>query len=155
MSQTFDDVDAPDDPPALGWVLDEQRGSLPYALVHGEDGGSYLAANASSVNIRFPIILSDTGTGSPNGNHGRGMGLDLGGAWQSGPLTAGLSLQNIVNTFKWDVNNMYTQGMTEKFNANTRTSTRTPWRKVSTLTGAARDSVDRVVSPLKIDPTAT
>ena len=77
------------------------------ALVHGEDGGSYLAANASSVNIRFPIILSDTGAGSPNGNHGRGMGLDLGGAWQSGPLTAGLSLQNIVNTFRWDASSFF------------------------------------------------
>jgi len=71
------------------------------ALVHGEDGGSYLTANASEINVRFPMILSDTGAGS-SANHGRGFGIDIGGAWQSGPLTAGLALQNIVNTFKWD-----------------------------------------------------
>ena len=77
------------------------------ALVHGEDGGSYLTANASEVNIRFPLILSDTGSGSSTANHGRGVGIDLGGAWQSGPLTTGLALQNIVNTFNWDASGFF------------------------------------------------
>ncbi len=77
------------------------------ALVHGEDGGSFLAANASSVSIRFPLIVSDTGSASSTANHGRGIGLDVGAAWQSGPLTAGLSLQNIVNTFRWDANTFF------------------------------------------------
>jgi hypothetical protein len=77
------------------------------ALVHGEDGGSFLSANATQVSIRFPLIVSDTGAGSSTGNHGRGMGLDIGAAWQSGPLTAGLAVQNIVNTFKWDASGFF------------------------------------------------
>ncbi len=36
MSQTLYDPAADETPPALGWVLDEHRGSLPYALIHGE-----------------------------------------------------------------------------------------------------------------------
>ncbi len=77
------------------------------ALVHGEDGGSFLSANASEVIIRFPLIVSDTGGGASTGNHGRGMALDLGAAWQSGPLTAGLALQNLINTFKWNASSLF------------------------------------------------
>ena len=76
------------------------------ALVHGEDGGSYLTANASEINVRFPVIMSDTGANS-SANHGTGFGLDIGGAWQSGPLTAGLALQNLVNTFRWDASSFF------------------------------------------------
>ena len=36
MSQTSYDALEDEAPPALGMVLDEQRGSLPYALIHGE-----------------------------------------------------------------------------------------------------------------------
>ena len=36
MSQTFIEPPAGDVPPALGMILDEERGSLPYALIHGE-----------------------------------------------------------------------------------------------------------------------
>lgn len=37
MSQTFfDDPEDAESPAALGMVLDEERGSLPYALIHGE-----------------------------------------------------------------------------------------------------------------------
>ena len=63
--------------------------------MHGEDGGSYLAANASEINVRFPVIMSDTGGAGSSPSHGHGLGLDIGGAWQSGPLTAGLALQNL------------------------------------------------------------
>lgn len=35
MTSTFFD-EPPEHPPALGMVLDDQRGSLPYALIHGE-----------------------------------------------------------------------------------------------------------------------
>ena len=36
MCETADDVLADEQPPALGIVLDQERGSLPYALIHGE-----------------------------------------------------------------------------------------------------------------------
>lgn len=119
-----------------------------------KDAGSTVSSSPLDVSVNMLAIASDTGGPKDLPSRGTGYGVDIGAAWVGGPLKVGLVVHDIVNTFKWDVNNMYAQGMTEKFNANTRTSTRTPWRKVSTLTGAARDSVDRVVSPLKIDPTA-
>ena len=89
------------------------------ALVHGEDGGSYLAANASEINVRFPVIMSDTGGGSSSPSHGHGLGLDIGGAWQSGPLTAGLALQNVVNTFKWDASGFFYKPINGYYSADT------------------------------------
>jgi hypothetical protein len=89
------------------------------ALVHGEDGGSYLAANASEINVRFPMIMSDTGGASSSANHGTGFGLDIGGAWQSGPLTAGLALQNIVNTFRWDASSFFYKPINGYYGADT------------------------------------
>jgi hypothetical protein len=93
------------------------------ALVHGEDGGSYLTANASEINVRFPMIMSDTGGASSSANHGTGFGLDIGGAWQSGPLTAGLALQNIVNTFRWDASSFYYKPIDGYYGADTSYST--------------------------------
>ena len=89
------------------------------ALVHGEDGGSYLAANASEITVRFPMIMSDTGGTSSSANHGTGFGLDIGGAWQSGPLTAGLALQNIVNTFRWDASSFLYKPINGYYGADT------------------------------------
>lgn len=88
------------------------------ALVHGQDGGSYLTANASEINVRFPTIMSDTGASS-SPNHGTGFGLDVGGAWQSGPLTAGLALQNIVNTFRWDASGFFYKPINGYYGADT------------------------------------
>lgn len=89
------------------------------ALVHGQDGGSYLSANASEINVRFPLIMSDTGGAASSANHGHGIGLDVGGAWQGGPLTAGLVLQNIVNTFRWDASGFFYKPINGYYSADT------------------------------------
>src|SRR5204863_2539982 len=36
-----------------------------------------------------------------------GVGVDVGAAWSSGALAVGASLQNLINTFQWNVNEMY------------------------------------------------
>ncbi|HEX8851644.1 MAG TPA: DUF5723 family protein [Gemmatimonadaceae bacterium] len=77
------------------------------ALVHGEDRGSMLSASSSQIDLRFPLVLSDTGNSSSIGNHGSGVGLDLGAAWDSGPLTASVAVLNVVNTFRWDASSFY------------------------------------------------
>jgi hypothetical protein len=76
------------------------------ALLLGEDAGSTLGANPLSLDVQFPIIQSDT---SVNGypQRGHGIGVDIGAAWSSGPLFVGATLQNFVNTFRWDVDQMY------------------------------------------------
>ena len=76
------------------------------ALLLGEDAGSQLDANPLALDVQFPIIQSDTSlNGMPQRGHG--VGIDVGAAWQSGPLAIGASIQNLVNTFKWNVNEMY------------------------------------------------
>jgi hypothetical protein len=76
------------------------------ALLLGEDAGSQLDANPLALNVQFPIIQSDTSlNGMPQ--RGRGVGLDVGAAWEFGPFAAGATIQNLINTFKWDVNQMY------------------------------------------------
>lgn len=76
------------------------------ALVLGEDAGSVLQANPLTVDMRFPIIQSDTSFDRVP-QHGHGIGVDVGAAWQSGPLAAGVTIQNFVNTFRWDLSQMY------------------------------------------------
>lgn len=76
------------------------------ALLLGEDAGSQLQANPLALNVQFPIIQSDTSFNRVP-QHGHGIGVDVGAAWQSGPLAAGVTVQNFVNTFRWDVSQMY------------------------------------------------
>jgi len=108
------------------------------ALVHGQDAGSFLSANASQISVDFPLIVSDTGGGNTSANHGHGIGLDLGAAWQSGPLTAGLALQNIVNTFRWDASSMYYKPMSAYYGADTSYSQSSGALPIETATGPER-----------------
>lgn len=76
------------------------------ALLLGEDAGSQLDASPLALDVKFPIIQSDTSlSGMPK--RGQGVGVDLGAAWSSGPLAVGATIQNFVNTFKWNVDEMY------------------------------------------------
>ncbi len=71
------------------------------ALVHGEDRGSRIAAGGSSVDVSFPIVLANDAS-STFGNHGSGMAFDIGAAWEAGPMSGGVVLQNIASTFAWN-----------------------------------------------------
>jgi hypothetical protein len=76
------------------------------ALLIGEDAGSQIQANPLAVDVQFPMIQSDTAiAGMPQKGHG--VGVDVGAAWSSGPLAIGATLQNFLNTFHWDVDQMY------------------------------------------------
>ena len=119
-----------------------------------KDAGSTVSSSPIDVSVNLLAIATDTGGPKDLPSRGSGYGVDIGAAWVGGPLKVGVVVHDIVNTFKWDLDNMYTQNITQKYNASAHTSTRSPWRKVSSLVGLARDSVDKVVSPLKIDPTA-
>ena len=86
------------------------------ALLLGEDAGSQLDANPLALNVQFPIIQSDTAlNGMPQ--RGRGVGLDVGAAWDFGVFSAGATIQNLINTFKWDANQMYFRPGGAIFNA--------------------------------------
>jgi hypothetical protein len=83
---------------------------LGHALIAGQDAGSTISSN--SVDVDFPFIMSDTadlkvkriasGQGSSTG-----MGLDVGAAWTIPGFRFGVSMQNVVNTFKWDTTTLF------------------------------------------------
>ncbi|MBW3655104.1 MAG: hypothetical protein KY444_03300, partial [Gemmatimonadetes bacterium] len=70
-----------------------------HALAAGRDAGTQATANPLAVSLDFPIIQTDTTLRFGNGS---GIGLDLGAAYQAGPLTVSAAVQNVFNTFRWD-----------------------------------------------------
>lgn len=69
-------------------------------LLVGRDGGSVFRGTPVEVDLRFPVIQSDSSL-TP-GRNGGGVGLDLGLAWEGGAWAAGVLIQNVVHTFAWN-----------------------------------------------------
>jgi hypothetical protein len=86
---------------AVGATLNYTVGN---AVLHGQDMGSVLASDATSIRVEFPVLSTDSASGQPD--NGRGMGLDLGAAWQGGAWAVGLAIQNVFNTFEWDASKL-------------------------------------------------
>lgn len=76
-----------------------------HLLFNGHDAGSGFSADPLGAAIVFPVIHTDTT--SRSWNNGSGYGLDIGAAWESGPLMVGIALQNVVNTFAWDESKLF------------------------------------------------
>jgi hypothetical protein len=70
-----------------------------HAMVLMQDQSSTIG---NDVTIDFPAIRTDTTIIRSGEKSGGGMGLDLGAAWTLPGFRFGASLQNVVNTFKWD-----------------------------------------------------
>ena len=78
--------------------------SMGHVIVLGRDLGSVLRHDPIEVEVEFPLLHSGE-AGFPSGAGG-GIGLDLAAAWEKGPWSLGLFVQNVVNTFRWDQSNM-------------------------------------------------
>ena len=89
------------------------------ALVHGQNTGSTVTGTGE-VNLAFPIIQSDSFGPRPNVDRGRGIGVDLGAAWRGGPLTIGVAMQNVINTFAWDTASFVYRAGRVQFDGTTR-----------------------------------
>jgi hypothetical protein len=78
-----------------------------HLLVLGRDQDSHLSP-APTVAIRFPSLatLSDSADRRTL-NNGSGIGLDVGFAMQRRQLTLSLTVQNLINTFKWNTDNLF------------------------------------------------
>jgi len=86
---------------ALGGTL---KYSVGHALVHARDLGSGIVSDPLEVSVTFPMIVSDTS--DVELDHGTGVGLDLGGLWKQGPWSVGVTVQNLVHSFEWDLEGM-------------------------------------------------
>ena len=89
-----------------------------HAFLHGEDRGSSLGSDPVAFDLRFPIVVSDTGNAG-TANRGHGVGIDLGATWHSGPMTWSVAAQNVVNTFRWDTERFFYYPIQAFFNADT------------------------------------
>ncbi len=103
---------------ALGATLKRSWGN---ALVYGEDAGSLALSDPLRVDVKFPIIH----TGGDSGgvfDKGTGLGLDVGAAWVGGRWKAAALVQNVFNTYAWDLETMVYRPGTAAFDQNTHES---------------------------------
>ena len=63
------------------------------------DDGSMITADPIGINLMLPSIAPDSLTG----NNGTGLGLDLGIAWEGSVWAFSAALQNVFNTFQWNL----------------------------------------------------
>ena len=82
---------------AVGMTL---KYTVGHVLALGRDSGSIIRSNPVELDVRFPSI----GPGSDlSADNGTGLGLDLGGAWENEKWAVGVAIQNVFNTFEWDL----------------------------------------------------
>ena len=72
------------------------------ALVMGRNIGSSISGASGDIDVAFPVIQSDSVANRSSLDRGRGVGIDVGAAWQGGPLSVSASLRNLYNGFAWD-----------------------------------------------------
>jgi hypothetical protein len=73
----------------------------------------------SQIDIQFPYIRpSQAAVDAKETNMGSGFGLDLGAAWRVPGFRFGVSMQNVVNTFKWDTTKLATRTAVGLFSDN-------------------------------------
>jgi hypothetical protein len=112
-----------------------------HGMVLGLDNSSALGAN--NITVDFPIVIPDTTGGvAKSGNLGSGVGLDLGGAWTIPGFRFGVSVQNVVNTFKWDTTKFVVRPVTGLFSVDTSfTNSKGPDQPYATAPAALRAKV--------------
>jgi hypothetical protein len=93
--------------------------TIGHVLLHGEDRGTTFT-EAPAATINFPIATT-RGDGYA-GNGGAGLGIDLGLAIVRGKWTFGGAVQNLINTFQWDEDDLVFRAGMASFDVDTHTS---------------------------------
>jgi hypothetical protein len=89
-------------------------------LIHGQNVGSAVSGGTGDLDVAFPVIQSDTAASAGSFDRGRGFGLDVGAAWQGGPFSMSVAVQNVYNTFAWDTAGFHYRPGTVRFDGATR-----------------------------------
>lgn len=72
-------------------------------LLVGRDGGSFASSNPISVELDFPVLIPYGESDDFRFDHGNGVGLDVGALWEGPTMIVGATIQNIFNTFSWNL----------------------------------------------------
>jgi hypothetical protein len=123
---------------AIGATVKYTVGHL---MVLGLDNSSAIGTN--DITLDFPAVIPDSASrANKTGNLGSGVGLDLGGAWTIPGFRFGVSVQNVVNTFKWDTTKFVVRPVTGLFSADTSfTNSKGPDQPYATAPAALRARV--------------
>lgn len=78
--------------------------TMGHGLVVGRDDGSTLTSDPLGLQVQFPVVFTETD--DYDYNQGTGVGLDVGALWIGPTLTLGASVQNVVHTFEWRLDDM-------------------------------------------------
>ena len=145
----------PDQHFALGATLKYVIG---HGLVSGFDNGTRASADPLEVQMIFPTIIStapdsfvvngDTVEAEEESawNKGSGIGLDVGAMWQGGIFSAAVSLQNLMNTFSWNEDDMWYSPGEVLFDGDT-TTTNFDARPLSEAPDEVRARLDDLAFP--------
>ena len=124
-----------------------------YIVGHGmasmRDNGSTLTSNPVAVQLDAPMVLTDTSTI----NNGSGFGLDVGAAWAFGEFRVGASLQNIINTFQWNTDDLYYMPVKATFDESSRESEIDEILPLSSAPAALREELTARIDNSKPRPT--
>lgn len=75
-------------------------------LVMGRDAGSVVRSDPLQVELQFPVIANATEGEETEFNNGTGFGFDLGAIVELPMITLGASVENVVNTFAWELDGL-------------------------------------------------
>ena len=75
-----------------------------HGMAMGRDRSSRVTMDGATFD--FPVVTSHRRL-ADLGGAGSGVGLDLGASWQGGPFRIGASVQNVLNSFAWNVDEFY------------------------------------------------
>lgn len=78
-----------------------------HAVASGRDDGGSVDADPLAVNIRFPLVASDTTQVYDKLDNGSGIGVDLGAMYVAGPWSIGVAAKNVFNSFEWDETSLF------------------------------------------------
>ncbi len=78
--------------------------TIGHILVSGDD--SQGSADIDGFDLAFPMVNTVIDPDSFTLNNGTGVGLDVGVALELGAWTFGAAVQNVTNTFEWDVDKL-------------------------------------------------
>ena len=127
-----------------------------HGLISGFDNGS--SASENEVELIFPMIISaapdsfvvdgDTVEAEEESswNKGSGIGLDVGAVWQGGIFSAAVSIQNLMNTFAWNEDDMWYSPGQVLFDGDT-TITNVESRPLSEAPDEVRQRLDDLAFP--------
>lgn len=123
-----------------------------YIVGHGmasmRDNGSTVTSAPLAVNLNAPMVLTDTSTYT----NGSGLGLDIGAAWVVGDFRAGAVLQNIINTFAWDTDNLYYMPVRATFDETNSDSDIEEILPLSSAPADLREQLTARVNDSKVQP---